>query len=195
MGLIKHLTKAGVICSLLLATLLCQADPVLENPKVRLVTDFGDIVLELYPQKAPVTVKNFLAYVDDYHYDGVIFHRVVENFVIQTGGYGFDLYPREPGEPIINESGNGLLNKIGSVAMARLGDPDSAKAQFFINLNNNHHLNPKKNKPGYTVFGQVVEGMDVANKISHQPVKRAGNHTHLPRQPIMILKARRITEQ
>lgn len=160
-----------------------------ENPEVKLDTDLGSIVIELYPQKAPVTVENFLGYVNDYYYPGTLFHRVVEGFIIQTGGYSFDLTPREPGEPIINESANGLLNQRGTLAMARLRDPDSARAQFFFNLADNSHLDSTPEKPGYTVFGRVIKGMDVVDRIGSSKTKRLNSRfTHLPEEPVMILK-------
>ena len=198
MGLIRAVTAVLLFClsSVALAEAAVENKTVnQEKPRVRLTTDFGDIVLELYPDKAPVTVKNFLEYVGNYHYDGLIFHRVVKGFVIQTGGYGYDLYPREPGAPIVNESANGLSNTIGSVAMARTADPDSARAQFFINIANNRYLDGTASQPGYTVFGRVVEGLLNARKISLQPVRRSGPHQHLPREPIQILKARIETAQ
>ena len=195
MGLIHRFIAICFLCCTLVLALSAHAADNLQaqkqsSPVVRLSTDYGDIVLALYPEKAPATVENFLNYVNSYYYDGVIFHRVVRGFVIQAGGYGFDLYPREPGAPVINESGNGLVNKPGSIAMARTPDPDSARAQFFINLSHNKNLDATPTTPGYTVFGEVVEGMGVVRKISQQPVKRAGIHQHLPRQPIMIQKAR-----
>ncbi|MGV6808121.1 MAG: peptidylprolyl isomerase [bacterium] len=164
------------------------------RPQVKLETDLGDIVIELYPDKAPVTVENFLNYVRTYHYHGVIFHRVIKGFMIQTGGYGFDLYPREPGEPIINESANGLKNRRGTVAMARLPDPDSARAQFFINLANNKHLNAKKDEPGYTVFGKVISGMDSVDRIANTKTRAIDDFANLPVKPISILRAKVLTD-
>lgn len=184
----------GLLFSLVACTAIADSETTAGSQKpihVQLTTELGNITLELYPDKAPKTVENFVYYVNDYYYDGVIFHRVVRGFVIQSGGYGFDLYPREPEEPVVNESNNGLLNLEGTVAMARLPDPDSARAQFFINLNNNPSLDPTKNKAGYTVFGRVVEGMDVVNNIGKARVRRvADQFKHLPREPILILKAR-----
>lgn len=189
MGLIRKL--AAALC-LLTAPGVTLAEA---NPQVLLKTDLGDIRLELYPERAPVTVANFLAYVENFHYAGTIFHRVVPNFVIQAGGYTFDLSAREPGDPIVNESDNGLTNARGTVAMARLPDPDSARAQFFINLRNNSNLDARKDKPGYTVFGKVISGMNVVDKIARQPTGQAGIHKHLPKEPIRILSARPITGQ
>lgn len=165
------------------------------HPQVFIETDLGNFTVELYPDKAPVTVANFLHYVKTYHYHGTLFHRVIKGFMIQAGGYGFDLYPREPGDPIINESSNGLKNTRGTIAMARTSDPDSARAQFFINAANNTHLDYRKGEPGYTVFGKVVSGMDVVDKISRVPVKRQGAFKHLPKEPVMLLKATAIDPQ
>ncbi len=159
---------------------------------VRLETDLGTIVLELYPAKAPRTVENFLQYADRYFYDGLIFHRVVRDFVIQSGGYRFDLTYKEPDEPIVNESNNGLKNKVGTVAMARSSDPDSASAQFYINLSDNPTLDARGDKPGYTVFGRVVDGMDVVKAIGNVPVRDTEEFQNLPETPVRILKARRV---
>jgi len=121
--------------------------------QVVIKTDFGDFTAELYPDKAPATVENFLRYVRSYYYDGLVFHRVIRNFVIQTGGYTFDLFKKSPaGDAIVNESGNGLKNRRGTLAMARHADPDSARAQFFVNLSDNNNLDPKGDHPIYPFF-------------------------------------------
>jgi peptidyl-prolyl cis-trans isomerase A (cyclophilin A) len=136
-------------------------------PKVRLKTSMGEIVLELYPDKAPITVGNFLGYVNKKHYDGTAFHRVIDGFMIQGGGFTVGngkLVEKASGEGIKNESRNGLKNDRGTIAMARTNDPDSATAQFFINVADNSMLN-HPNNGGYAVFGKVVEGMDVVDKI------------------------------
>jgi cyclophilin family peptidyl-prolyl cis-trans isomerase len=136
-------------------------------PKVRLKTSMGDIVLELNPEKAPITVENFLGYVKKKHYDGTVFHRVIEGFMIQGGGFALTdgkLVEKASGKGIKNESQNGLKNERGTIAMARTNDPDSATAQFFINVVDNAMLNYPNNN-GYAVFGKVVEGMDVVDKI------------------------------
>lgn len=136
-------------------------------PKVRLKTNKGDIVIELNAEKAPITVKNFLTYVGGKHYDGTAFHRVIDGFMIQGGGFALDggkLVEKKTGEGIRNESQNGLRNDKGTIAMARTNDPDSATAQFFINVADNAMLNFPSNN-GYAVFGKVVEGMDVVEKI------------------------------
>ena len=138
-----------------------------KNPKVRIKTNKGDIVLELNAAKAPVTVENFMGYVNKKHYDGTVFHRVIESFMIQGGGFtqsGTTLTEKSTGKGIANESKNGLKNDRGTIAMARTSDPDSATAQFFINVVNNDMLNYPGNG-GYAVFGKVLEGMDTVDKI------------------------------
>lgn len=137
------------------------------NPVVIMETSKGTIKIELFEDKAPITVKNFLAYVDDKHYDGTIYHRVIKDFMIQGGGFDADMKQKKTKEPITNESGNGLMNTRGTIAMARTGDPNSATSQFFINTVDNEFLNKAKSRDGvgYCVFGRVVEGMDVVDKI------------------------------
>jgi cyclophilin family peptidyl-prolyl cis-trans isomerase len=143
-----------------------------DNPVVEIDTSYGKIKAELFQDKAPITVKNFLSYVDDKHFDGTIFHRVIPTFMIQGGGYESSEKLKKGEEkktkdPIKNESYNGLLNKRGTLAMARTGKPDSATAQFFINVEDNDFLDKAnaRDKVGYAVFGKVIEGMDVVNKI------------------------------
>lgn len=162
--------------------------------RVSLETDRGEILLEVYPDKAPHTVANFLDYVDRYYYDGLIFHRVVKGFVIQSGGHNYDLSAKEPGEPVINESANGLTNRRGTVAMARYADPDSARSQFYINLADNGNLDPKGDKPGYTVFGKVIDGMKVVDDIGRLKTRRVDKFDNLPQEPVQILRARVVTE-
>jgi cyclophilin family peptidyl-prolyl cis-trans isomerase len=138
-----------------------------KNPVVVIDTSMGYIKVELFKDKAPLTVNNFLKYVDDGHYDRTIFHRVIKNFVIQGGGLTADMKEKRTRAPIKNEAANGLSNKRGTIAMARKQDPDSADAQFYINVKDNAALdrNPGAGVEGYAVFGQVVEGMDVMDKI------------------------------
>ncbi len=162
-----------------------------ENPRVVLSTEMGAIVLELYSDKAPVTVDNFIKNINNYHYDGLIFHRVIKGFMIQSGGHTFDLSFRDSGrEPIVNEADNGLSNIRGSVAMARIAHPDSAQAQFFINHKNNRRLDRSASMPGYAVFGAVVSGMDVVDAIASVEVRSIGIYDDVPVTPIRILKAR-----
>jgi peptidyl-prolyl cis-trans isomerase A (cyclophilin A) len=165
--------------------------PIGENPRVKLSTEMGDIVLELYTAKAPVSVDNFIKNTNNYHYDGLIFHRVIKGFMIQSGGHTFDMTFRESGRaPIVNESNNGLSNSRGSIAMARIADPDSAQAQFFINQKNNKRLDGSVSKPGYAVFGAVVSGMQVVDAIAAVDVRSMGIYQDVPAKPIRILKAR-----
>ena len=157
------------------------------TPKVALETTMGKIVVELYPQKAPITVANFLSYVDDRHYDNTIFHRVTPDFMIQGGGFEPGMKQKPTKSPIRNESGNGLSNVRGSIAMARLPDPDSATAQFFINVVDNLSLDRAR----YCVFGQVVEGMDVVDQIRAARTGRRGGHENVPIDDVAILSIRR----
>ena len=159
-------------------------------PRVKLATSQGDIVVELYPDKAPKTVENFLQYVRDQHYDGTVFHRVMSNFMIQGGGFTPDLQQKPTKAPIPLEATNGLKNDRGALAMARTSNPNSATSQFFINTVNNPNLNaPNPDGYGYTVFGKVVAGLDVVDKIRAVPVGDQGMHQNVPKTPITILKA------
>ncbi len=146
-----------------------------QNPVVVMDTSMGTIKIELYSKEAPVTVKNFLDYVDNKFYDGTIFHRVIADFMIQGGGFGKDKVQKKTGAPIKNESLNGLANKEGTIAMARTGQPNSATSQFYINVKDNPGLdgNPNSGKIGYAVFGKVIQGMDVVNKIRQVPTGSA----------------------
>jgi peptidyl-prolyl cis-trans isomerase A (cyclophilin A) len=159
-------------------------------PKVRLSTSMGDIVLELYPDKAPKTVENFLQYVRDKHYDGTIFHRVMDGFMIQGGGFNSDLQQKDTRAPIALEAQNGLKNDRGTIAMARTANPNSATAQFFINVVNNAMLNaPNPDGHGYAVFGKVIQGMDTVDKIKGAATGNKGMHQNVPQQTITITKA------
>ncbi len=147
------------------------------NPVVRIETNMGVIRAELYPDKAPKTVENFLHYVKDKHYDGTIFHRVIKGFMIQGGGYTTDYEKKPTRPPIQNEADNGLTNEVGTLAMARTPDPHSATAQFFINVKRNDFLNFRQKTPsgwGYCVFGKVIDGMDVVKKIETTPTGPVG---------------------
>lgn len=181
------LIRALPLLAALLFTLPAEAQ---DGPRVRLKTNQGDIVVELDRKAAPLTVKNFLQYVRDGHYDGTIFHRVIKNFMIQGGGHDIAFNEKETREPVLNESMNGLKNERGTLAMAREEDPDSAGAQFYINLKHNQHLDYQLNKPGYTVFGKVVEGMDVVDAISVVKTHRAGPFpSDVPVEDIVLEKA------
>jgi peptidyl-prolyl cis-trans isomerase A (cyclophilin A) len=160
-------------------------------PRVALETSEGRIVVELAPKEAPKTVDNFLTYVKAGHYDGTVFHRVIPTFMIQGGGFSADMTERPTRAPIPLESRNGLKNDRGAVAMARRGDPNSATAQFFINVVDNPRLDyPSFDGNGYAVFGKVVEGMDVVDKIKDVPTGSRGGHQNVPETPVTIKSAR-----
>lgn len=164
------------------------------NPLITLETSKGIILIELYPEKAPVTVKNFLSYVDSGFYDGTLFHRVIPNFMIQGGGFNSDMQRKSTKAPIPNEADNGLKNDRGNIAMARTQDPHSATAQFFINIIDNDFLNHKSKSGqawGYAVFGKVVKGMDVVDAISKLKTTKSGMMRDVPIEPVLIVKAKR----
>jgi peptidyl-prolyl cis-trans isomerase A (cyclophilin A) len=158
---------------------------------VVLETSKGDITIELYPDDAPITVENFLQYVDDGFFDGTIFHRVIPNFMIQGGGFTEDMNQKPTREPIKNEARNGLKNERGSIAMARTSVVDSATAQFFINHADNEFLNNSARDFGYAVFGKVVGGMEVVDAIAAVETGRHGPHDDVPREPVVIRSAKR----
>ncbi|MCC6611109.1 MAG: peptidyl-prolyl cis-trans isomerase [Burkholderiales bacterium] len=181
------------ILPFLLAGVLAAPPAIAADPRVELTTTQGAIVLELDAEKAPVTVANFLRYVKEGHYDGTQFHRVIDGFMIQGGGFDRTFGQKRTHAPIKNEADNGLKNDYGTVAMARTSDPDSATAQFFINLKNNDFLNhrePTQQGWGYTVFGRVVEGMDIVNRIAKLPTGSLGPYQNVPTKPVMIERAR-----
>ena len=160
-------------------------------PRVAVETTQGRIVLELAPKEAPKTVDNFLTYVKAGHYDGTVFHRVIPTFMIQGGGFSADMTERPTRAPIPLESRNGLKNERGAVAMARRSDPNSATAQFFINVVDNPRLDYQSfDGNGYAVFGKVVEGMDVVDKIREVPTGSRGGHQNFPESPVTIKSAR-----
>ncbi|MCG7412205.1 peptidyl-prolyl cis-trans isomerase [Moraxella nonliquefaciens] len=160
-------------------------------------TTHGAIVIELDAQKAPVTVANFLDYVESGHYDGTVFHRVIDGFMIQGGGMDSKMNEKRTGTPIKNEANNGLKNDVGTIAMARTSDPHSATAQFFINVKNNDFLNYTSPTPqgwGYAVFGKVTDGMDVVNQIKGVATGRYGHHADVPTTPVVINSAKVISK-
>jgi|SRR5687768_1086333 cyclophilin family peptidyl-prolyl cis-trans isomerase len=160
------------------------------DPQVDLKTSLGTIRVELYPAKAPKTVANFLQYVKDGHYNGVVFHRVIPNFMIQLGGFDKDMKEKKTRAPVENEAKNGLKNDLGTLAMARTSAPHSASAQFFINTKNNDFLNyPGQDGWGYAVFGKVVSGMDVVMKIQQVPTGNVGGHGDVPKQAVIVESA------
>ena len=163
------------------------------NKMVLMKTSLGEIKIELNTEKAPVTVKNFLSYVDEKFYDGTIFHRVIDNFMIQGGGFDKTMSQKTTKEPIKNEAKNGLSNDNGTLAMARTQVVDSATAQFFINVKDNDFLNHQSDANyGYAVFGRVVEGMDVVNKIKMVSTSTQGMYQNVPLEPVVIESIRRI---
>jgi cyclophilin family peptidyl-prolyl cis-trans isomerase len=190
----------GMISTLPLLALLLQASPAPEatprpapaGPTVVLDTTLGKIRLALNREKAPATVDNFVKYVRGGHYDGTIFHRVIPGFMIQGGGYEPDMTERPTRPPIRNEARNGLSNRRGTIAMARLTAPDSATAQFFINVKDNLALDWGVRGAGYAVFGEVVEGMDVVDRIVAVPTKMVGYHENVPATPVVIKTAREV---
>jgi cyclophilin family peptidyl-prolyl cis-trans isomerase len=162
------------------------------HPTVTLTTNLGEIRIELFPEDAPASVENFLAYVDNGFYDGLIFHRVIPGFMVQAGGHEPDMAQREARrDPIQNESDNGLMNLRGTVAMARTASPHSARAQFFVNLVDNTPLNHRggDNGWGYAVFGRVIEGMDVVDEIAARPTHSVGPYQDVPVEPVVIESA------
>ena len=179
-------TLKSAAAAALAAAALAAAAPALAQ-KVRLATSEGDIVLQLEREKAPRTVDNFLQYVRAGHYDGTIFHRVIDGFMVQGGGYRADLSEKPTRAPIPLEAGNGLSNVRGSVAMARTSDPNSATAQFFINVVDNPRLDSFGG--GYAVFGRVVEGIETVDKLRVLPTQPRGIHQNLPVTPAIIRKA------
>jgi cyclophilin family peptidyl-prolyl cis-trans isomerase len=166
-----------------------------KNPVVIMKTSMGTIEIELFAKKSPITVKNFLMYVDKKFYDGLIFHRVIPNFMIQGGGFKPGLKEKKTGKAIKNEAKNGLSNKRGTLAMARTNDPDSATAQFFINLKDNKFLNKSEDSDGYAVFGRVIKGMNVVDKIAKVETEDQGPHEKVPVKDVLIKSVRRAAKK
>lgn len=185
----KHLVGIASVIILILSF------PLFAETKILMETSEGNIVLSLDETKAPVTVANFVTYTQEGFYNGTIFHRVISGFMIQGGGFDKDMKQKAAKKEIINEGSNGLLNNRGTIAMARKGDPNSATAQFFINHANNNFLNANGNKPGYTVFGQVVEGMDIVDKIAKANTTTKNGYQNVPIQAITIQKMSVIENQ
>lgn len=186
--MLLRLAISGLLAFSLLGSMINTASA--EAPQVKIETNMGDIVVLLEPEKAPKTVANFLTYAKDGFYNGTIFHRVISNFMIQGGGFTTD-YQRKPTRaPVINEADNGLSNKKGTLAMARTMDPHSATAQFFINVKDNNFLDFTSKSPrgwGYTVFGRVIKGMDVVNRIRSVATGPGGPFpTDAPQEPVII---------
>ena len=159
---------------------------------IRFETTMGSFTVELYEKEAPLSAKNFLDYVDSGHFDGTVFHRVIPGFVIQGGGLTADMRQKQTRAPIRNEADNGLKNRRGTLSMARTNDPHSATSQFFVNLVDNAFLDPGRGGAGYAVFGAVVEGMDVVDKIAAVKTGSKGGHQDVPVTPIEVTSARRV---
>ena len=173
--------------ALLVGLAACTGTLAAEAPKVKFSTTAGDFVVEVYPDKAPKTVENFLQYVRDKHYDGTIFHRVISGFMIQGGGFTKDMEQKATRTPIPLEARPDLKNERGTIAMARTANPNSATAQFFINVADNANLNaPMPDGHGYAVFGKVVSGMDVVDKIKSVPTGSRGPHQNVPTTAVVI---------
>jgi len=188
--------RAMVLCLLGVVglTQIARGENAGEAPRVVLETNHGNIILELYPDKAPQSVGNFLAYVDEGYYSGTIFHRVIDGFMIQGGGFTDDMTQKSTKNGVPNEADNGLKNSRGTVAMARTTDPHSATSQFFINLVDNAPLDHTDKTPrgwGYTVFGKVVEGMDVVDAIAKAPTGTVGPFRDVPSETVVIVSAQR----
>jgi cyclophilin family peptidyl-prolyl cis-trans isomerase len=186
----------GSILVLSSVNLVMGAEEKMKQPEIRIVemkTSEGKIRIELWADKAPETVKNFLRYVEEGFYDATIFHRVIDNFMIQGGGFTSDMNQKKPHEAIKNEAAGALKNDRGTIAMARTNVVDSATSQFFINLKDNDFLNHRDASPagfGYAVFGKVIEGMDIVDKIAKVPTANAGPHQNVPVKPVVIESAK-----
>ncbi|HXH76262.1 MAG TPA: peptidylprolyl isomerase [Bacteriovoracaceae bacterium] len=164
------------------------------NPLVTMETSLGSVEIELNEAKAPVSVKNFLSYVDKKFYDNTIFHRVINNFMIQGGGFTKDMKEKKTGKSITNEAANGLQNSVGTIAMARTSDPNSATSQFFINVSNNSSLNytgPGPSAIGYAVFGKVINGMHIVERIKAVKTGTISGYSDVPMDPVIIKSIRR----
>jgi peptidyl-prolyl cis-trans isomerase B (cyclophilin B) len=187
----KLLLLIGFALSLSLSSWVAKA----ENPQVLMETNKGSLIIELFPNEAPESVKNFLDYANSGFYDGTIFHRVIGNFMIQGGGFDADFNRKPTQAPIQNEAENGLQNRIGTIAMARTNDPHSATSQFFINVANNNSLDFRDKTPrawGYAVFGRVTDGMRTVNQIRTVPTTSRGGHQDVPVEPVIIERVRQI---
>ena len=183
----KHIFKLYFIFLLSFTSLNIYAE---ENIKFVIDTSKGNIIIETYPKKAPITVKNFESYVNKGFYNNTIFHRVIDGFMIQGGGFTKDMAQKQTDAPIQNEASNGLKNEKYTIAMARTQDPDSASSQFFINVNNNNFLDyPGQDGAGYCVFGKVIEGQDVVDKIAKVTTGSSGMHQDVPNEPVIIEEA------
>jgi peptidyl-prolyl cis-trans isomerase A (cyclophilin A) len=186
------MSKRMLLLPLLALTVTAFAANEPARPQVALQTSLGEIVVELLTDQAPLTTANFLKYVDAKFYDGLIFHRVIDGFVVQAGGYDAAMLERQPGPPIKNEADNGVRNSRATLSMARTSDPDSADSQFFINLVDNSALDRRPGNPGYAVFARVVKGMDVVDAIAKVETHSTGGMDDVPVEPIVIEHAQRV---
>lgn len=176
------------VCAMLLSATAVAAD----NPKVLLETTQGNVEIELFADKAPISAENFLAYVDSGFYNGTVFHRVIPGFMIQGGGFEPDMNQKDTRAPIRNEADNGLRNTRGTLSMARTQAKDSATSQFFINQKDNAFLDHGSRDFGYAVFGKVTQGMDVVDRIASVPTANKGMMQNVPREPVVIKQAKRL---
>ena len=186
-----------IVKLLLSATFMLSTISAVAEPSVEFQTNQGNFTIELYPEKAPKTVANFLQYVKDGFYENTIFHRVINHFMIQGGGFERDLSEKSTRAAIANEAGNGLLNQTGTVAMARTADPDSATAQFFVNLTDNQFLDyvgPDPDQIGYCVFGKVTSGIEVIQKIGLTQTNTVGRYSDVPVKPVIIKSVKLLGE-
>jgi cyclophilin family peptidyl-prolyl cis-trans isomerase len=199
-GNMKSLLVIGAVALVTVGITLMSFGPAAaetkDNPVVSMKTTYGDIAIELYPDKAPETVDNFLTYVDGKFYEGLIFHRVIPTFMIQGGGFTKEMARKEPNTSIKNEADNGLSNMRGTIAMARTGDPHSASSQFFINVKDNKALDFKSKSNGqtwgYCVFGKVIAGMDVVDEIRQVKTTSKDGYNDVPVEPVVITKVYRL---
>lgn len=188
--MLKRTLMTALATVLALSTVSAAVVAVKGDTHVLLTTSAGSIELELNNQKAPVSVANFVDYVNGGFYNNTIFHRVIPGFMLQGGGFTADMQQKQPKPPIKNEADNGLLNKRGTISMARTADKDSATSQFFINVTDNAFLDHGQRDFGYAVFGKVVKGIDVADKIAQVPTKTFGPYQNVPEKPVVILSAK-----
>ncbi len=163
------------------------------SPQVQVVTSLGNFTIELNVERAPLTVANFLAYVDQGHYTNTLIHRAIANFVIQGGGFNVDYTPKPAPATVVNESGNGLSNVRGTVGLARTTEPHGGNSQFYVNINDNAALDPNQTRWGYAVFGRVVAGMDVVDRIGNVATGKHGIMDETPLKPVVIMKVERVS--
>ena len=182
----NRLNRALSIALLAISAALGPAIAAADNPQIEVTTNLGTFTIELWPAEAPQTVANFLRYVERDFYDGIIFHRVISDFMIQAGGYNAEMDYLEPAGRVMNESVGGPRNLRGTIAMARQRNPDSADAQWFVNVKDNRHLDADGQRPGYTVFGTVTTGMDIVDRISMVPTTVRAGMRDVPMDPVVI---------